>query len=232
LYLVLRAFHREWSLGVQSKQSSMIGGLHRLFAIPLFVPHIIKVALCGLTLLIHLGTSHISQISSCNFMILRVRAQSIRAIGCHHLCVIHSDLLLTSPSVGCCQLVLSFANTLRLIVLFQTSEFHLVCSNASIAQAPLRCRHPHLHYLVLIVLLLPLFRQISPVYITEHIPKYSSIQNVIKLCFQRVLIHLNRSPNDRGMAVLFPLLHAVQKISERATFGNSAISACRNLRLT
>jgi hypothetical protein len=34
------------------------------------------------------------------------------------------------------------------------------------------------------------------------------------------------------MAVLFPLLHAVQKISERATFGNSAILACRNLRLT
>jgi hypothetical protein len=34
------------------------------------------------------------------------------------------------------------------------------------------------------------------------------------------------------MTVLFPLLHAVQKISERATFGNSAIPACRNLRLT
>jgi hypothetical protein len=34
------------------------------------------------------------------------------------------------------------------------------------------------------------------------------------------------------MAILFPLLHVVQKISERATFGNSAISACRNLRLT
>jgi hypothetical protein len=30
---------------------------------------------------------------------------------------------------------------------------------------------------------------------------------------------------------LFPLLHAVQN-SERATFGNSAIPACRNLRLT
>jgi hypothetical protein len=55
---------------------------------------------------------------------------------------------------------------------------------------------------------------------------------LIKLPFQRVLIHLNRSPNEGAMAVLFPLLHAVQKISERATLGNSAISACRNLRLT
>jgi hypothetical protein len=70
------------------------------------------------------------------------------------------------------------------------------------------------------------------VYITKHIPKYCSIANFIKLPFQRVLIHLNWSPNEGVMAVLFPLLHAVQKISERATFGNSAIPACKNLRLT
>jgi hypothetical protein len=70
------------------------------------------------------------------------------------------------------------------------------------------------------------------VYITEHIPKYCSVENFIKLSFQQVLIHLNRGPNEGAMAVLFPLLHAVQKISERATFKNSAISACRNLRLT
>jgi hypothetical protein len=76
------------------------------------------------------------------------------------------------------------------------------------------------------------FRGFPPVYITEHIQKYCSIENFIKLPFQRVLIHLNRSPNEGAMAVLFPLLHAVQKISERATFGNSAILACRNLRLT
>jgi hypothetical protein len=82
------------------------------------------------------------------------------------------------------------------------------------------------------MLLLPLFRGFSPVYITEHIQKYYSIENFIKLSFQRVLIHLNRSPNEGAMTVLFPLLHAVQKISERATFGNSAIPACRNLRLT
>jgi hypothetical protein len=82
------------------------------------------------------------------------------------------------------------------------------------------------------MLLLPLFRGFSPVYITEHIQKYYSIANFIKLSFQRVLINLNRSPNEGAMAVLFPLLHAVQKISEHATFGNSAIPACRNLRLT
>jgi hypothetical protein len=82
------------------------------------------------------------------------------------------------------------------------------------------------------MLLLPLFRGFSSVYITEHKPKYCSIGNFIKLPFQRVLIHFNRSPNEGAMAVLFPLLHAVQKISERATFVNSAIPACRNLWLT
>jgi hypothetical protein len=148
------------------------------------------------------------------------------------LCVIHHDLLLTYHSVGCCQLVPSFANALGVFVLFQTSEFHLIWSNGSIAQAPLRCRRPHLHYLVLIVMLLTLFYGFPPVYITEHIPKYCSIENFIKLPFQQVLIHLNQSPNEGVMAVLFPLLHVIQKISERATFGNSVISSCRNLRLT
>jgi hypothetical protein len=111
-------------------------------------------------------------------MVLHVRAQRIRAIGCHHLCVIHRDLLLTSPSFRCCQLVPSFANAFGVFVLFQTSEFHLLWSNRSIAQAPLRCRRPHLHYLVLIVLMLTLFRGFSPVYITEHIQKYCSIKTL------------------------------------------------------
>jgi hypothetical protein len=137
LYLGLRAFHREWSLGVESKQSSMIGGLYCLLAIPSFVPHIIKVALSGLTLLIHLWDfTHVSNIFMYS-MILRVRAQSICAIGCHHLCVIHGDLLLASPSAGCCQLVPSFANALGVFVLFQTSQFHLVWSNGSVSQASL-----------------------------------------------------------------------------------------------
>jgi hypothetical protein len=61
------------------------------------------------------------------------------------------------------------------------------------------------------MLLLPLFRGFSPVYITEHVPKHCSIENFIKLPFQRVLINLNRSPNEGVMAVLLPLFHAVQK---------------------
>jgi hypothetical protein len=77
-------------------------------------------------------------------------------------------------------------------------SFFLLSSSSS----PLSCSHR---------VLLPLFRGFSPVYITEHIPKYCSIENFIKLPFQRVLIHLNRSPNEGVMAVLFPLLHAVQK---------------------
>jgi hypothetical protein len=152
------------------------------------------------------GTSHMSQISSCNSMILHVRAQSIRAIGCHHLCVIHRDLLLTSPSVGCCQLVPYFANSLAVFVLHQTSEFHIVWSNGSVAQASLRCRRPHLHYLILIMLLLPLFHGFSPVYITKHIPKYCSTEKFIKLPFQRVLIHLNRIPNEGVMSVFVSAL--------------------------
>jgi hypothetical protein len=41
----------------------MIGGLYRLFAVSSFVPHIIKVALCGLTLLIDLWEfTHVSNI--------------------------------------------------------------------------------------------------------------------------------------------------------------------------
>jgi hypothetical protein len=53
------------------------------------------------------------------------------------------------------------------------------------------------------MLLLPLFRGFSPVYITKHIANYCSIKNFIKLPFQQVLIHPNRSPNEGAMAVLF-----------------------------
>jgi hypothetical protein len=97
-------------------------------------------------------------------------------------------------------------------------SFSLLSSSSS----PLSCSHR---------VLLPLYRGFSPVYITDHIQKYCFIENFIKLPFQRVVNHLNRSPNEGAMAVLFPFLHAVQKISERATFGNSAIPACRNHRL-
>jgi hypothetical protein len=87
-----------------------------------------------------------------------------------------------------------------IFVWIQTFEFLHMWSNESIAQAPLR-RRPHLHYLVLIMLLLPLPCGFPPVYIIERIPKYCSIENFIKLPFQRVLIYLNQSPYEGAMAV-------------------------------
>jgi hypothetical protein len=79
-------------------------------------------------------------------------------------------------------------------------------------------------------LLLPLLRGFTPASRTEHIQKYSSIKKFIKLPFQRVLICLNRSPNEGAMAVL--LQHCLlSRISACATIGDSVISTCRNLRL-
>jgi hypothetical protein len=40
-------------------------------------------------------------------------------------------------------------------------------------------------------LLLPLLRGFTSASRTKHLPKYSSIENFIKLSFPRVLIHLN-----------------------------------------
>jgi hypothetical protein len=77
-------------------------------------------------------------------------------------------------------------------------------------------------------LLLPLLHGFTPASRTEHIPKYSSIKKCIKLPFQRVLIRLNRSPNEGAMPV--SLQHCLL-FSACATIGDSAISACRNLRL-
>jgi hypothetical protein len=79
-------------------------------------------------------------------------------------------------------------------------------------------------------LLLTLLRGFIPASRTEHIPKYSSIEKFVKLTFQWVLIRLNRSPNEGAMAV--SLQHCLlSRISACATMGDSAISACRNLRL-
>jgi hypothetical protein len=79
-------------------------------------------------------------------------------------------------------------------------------------------------------LLLTLLHGFTPASRTEHIPKYSSIEKFIKLPFQRVLICINRSPDEGAMVV--SLQHCLlSRISARATIGDSAISACRNLRL-
>jgi hypothetical protein len=85
----------------------------------------------------------------------------------------------------------------------------------------LSCRH---------CLLLPLLHGFTPASKTEHITNYSFIEKFIKLPFQWVLIHLNRSRNEGVMVV--SLQHCLlSRILARATFGDSAISACRNLRL-
>ena len=109
----------------------------------------------------------------------------------------------------------------------------LLCTlDENIAQAALHCCHRHLFYLVLIALLLPLLRGISPVYSTEHIPKYSTIENFMKLPFQRVVIRFKRSLNEGVMHVSLLALRAVQKFPECTTFNVLAIPACRNLWLT
>jgi hypothetical protein len=88
--------------------------------------------------------------------------------------------------------------------------------------SPLSCRHR--------LVLTPL-RGFTPPSRTEHIQKYSSIEKFIKLPFQRVHIHLNRSPNEGAMAV--SLQHCLlSRISACATIGDSAISVCRNLWLS
>jgi hypothetical protein len=138
-------------------------------------------------------------------MSLRVRAQSVYVIEYCPLCEILRGLLQTTLRIGCRHHVSSFANAPGVFVLFQASELLQVWSSGSITQTSLRCCRPHLHSLILIMLLLPLPRWFSPVYITEHKPKYDSIEKIIKLRFQWVLIHLNRSSYEGVMAVSLQL---------------------------
>jgi hypothetical protein len=100
----------------------------------------------------------------------------------------------------------------------------------TVAPSSLCWHHVHLLYLVVITLLLTLLRGFTPASRTEYKPKYRSIENFIKLPFQRVLIRLNRSPD--GGAMVVSLQHCLlSRISARATIGDSEISSCRNLRL-
>jgi hypothetical protein len=110
--------------------------------------------LCVDSLFFIVGLTHLDY-ENCSFIIHRVRTRSIRAIEYHLLCVIHRGLLQTSPCARCCWLVSLFSSAPRIFLWIQAFEFLHVWSNESIAQDPLR-RRPHLHYLVLIVLLLPL----------------------------------------------------------------------------
>jgi hypothetical protein len=105
------------------------------------------------------GITHLS-CEKINSMNHHVRTQNICAIGCRPLCVILRGLLQTTPCVGCRQLVSSFANAPGVFVLYQAAKFLHVWSSGSIAQTSLP-------------------RGFSPVYITEHIPKYNSIEKII-----------------------------------------------------
>jgi hypothetical protein len=159
-------------------------------------------------------------------MILCARIQSIHAAWCwlnlavrfqHHHELSGASCVFIHPSSIGFVLVLSFWIS------------SCTCCG-TIAPSSHYWHHFHLLHLVVITLLLPLLRGFTPASLTEHIPKYSSIEKFIKLPFQRVLIRLNRSPNEGVMAISLQQC-LVSRISACATIGDSAISACRNLRL-
>jgi hypothetical protein len=159
-------------------------------------------------------------------MVLCARIQSIHATWCWLNLAVrfqHNHVL----SNASCDFIHPSSRGFVLVLSFWISS----CTHCgTIAPSSLYWHHVHLLYLVVIALLLTLLHGFTPAPRTEHIPKYSSIEKFIKLPFQRVLIRLNRSPNKRAMAVL--LQHCLlSRISARATIGDSAISACRNLRL-
>jgi hypothetical protein len=183
LYLGLRAFHRQWSLGVQSKQSSIIGGLRRLFTIPPFVPHIIKVALRGLTLLIHLRHfTHVSNI----FMYLHDRSCENPKYPRHWMpsfvcnpswfaCNISYGRMLPTCAFFCqCSWCLCFVPNFWISSRVVQWKCRPSSSSLSSSSSPLSCSH---------CVVAASFLWIFPVYITEHIRKYCSIENFIKLPF-------------------------------------------------
>ena len=82
------------------------------------------------------------------------------------------------------------------------------------AQGPpniLRYRHHFLH-----CLLLPLLRWIPWSSCAEHVPKFYSMESLIKLPFQRVVIDPKRTPDEELMVVLLQHYALSRDISERA----------------
>jgi hypothetical protein len=73
----------------------------------------------------------------------------------------------------------------------------------TVAPSSLYWHHVHLLHLVVITLLLTLLRGFTPASRTEHIQKYSSIENFIKLPFEWVLIRLNRSSIENFIKLPF-----------------------------
>ena len=100
-------------------------------------------------------------------------------------------------------LVPSFANILGALILSWASEFDHVC---------LMKLQPKLLFIVGIFISFtlfssrcssPLLRGFSPASRIEHIQKYSSIEKFMKLPFQQVVGHQNRSSNEGVMPISF-----------------------------
>jgi hypothetical protein len=181
----------------------------------------------------HFILSHRARLSHIPFhrreaMVTCARIQSSHAAWCCPL-EIRRGSLPTSSCIEWCLLCLhsSMLQRVYLVLSFWISSF--TCCG-TVASSSLYWHHVYLFHLVIIALLLPLLCGFTPASRTKHIPKYSSIEKFIKLSFQWVLICLNWSPNEGAMAV--SLQHCLlSRISACATIGDSAISACRNLRL-
>jgi hypothetical protein len=104
--------------------------------------------------------------------------------------------------------------------------------NGVIGRPSLQCCHHHLLFLVLIISLLSLFHGFPPLSRIEHISKYSSVENCMKLPFQRVVIHRKRSSKRELCPFYFSVVCCPKLISGRVALSDSGITACRNLRLS
>jgi hypothetical protein len=76
------------------------------------------------------------------------------------------------------------------------------------------------------------FLWISPLSITEHISKYSSIEKFMKLPFQHVVIHQKWSSTRELCLFYFSAVCCPKLISGRVALGDSGITTCRNLQLS
>ena len=96
------------------------------------------------------------------------------------------------------------------------------------AQGPpniLRHRHHFLH-----CLLLPLLHWIPWSSCTEHVPKFYSMESLMKLPFQRVVIDPKRTPDEEVMVVLLRHYALSRDISERAALKDFTITLHTDLQ--
>jgi hypothetical protein len=89
--------------------------------------------------------------------------------------------------------------------------------------SPLSCSH---HLLTVSL------SEISPLSITEHISKYSSIEKFMKLPFQLWSFIENGVQTRELCPFYFSAASCPKLMSGRVALGDSGITACRNLRLS